>query len=212
MKYKGDYRPSQLLCPTSFEWVAFDEAVKILDRFSFSPLRSDLAEQRALLGGEKLDLGVLNQYFNLNQLTSEGVTSLTPLLREWIDLSGDEELNNSSTSGSVERNHNFIGSSSAKISKSKMNTISANNVDNKGHSKLSIKVPLSARDDEQSLESGFTGLTDNYYSLQSASPVVTSADRPQRGVVGQPQDAAIYQICIQEDTVNKIHSVDHTVG
>mmetsp|Transcript_1455 Transcript_1455/g.3752 ORF Transcript_1455/g.3752 Transcript_1455/m.3752 type:complete len:124 (-) Transcript_1455:86-457(-) len=42
MAYKADYRPAELLCPTSLEWFAFDEA-----------LRAKMAEH----GGRLLSLG-----------------------------------------------------------------------------------------------------------------------------------------------------------
>eukprot|EP00597_Dinobryon_sp_UTEXLB2267_P007434 CAMPEP_0170080602 /NCGR_PEP_ID=MMETSP0019_2-20121128/16703_1 /TAXON_ID=98059 /ORGANISM="Dinobryon sp., Strain UTEXLB2267" /LENGTH=309 /DNA_ID=CAMNT_0010294663 /DNA_START=125 /DNA_END=1051 /DNA_ORIENTATION=+ len=46
MKYKAEYKPSELLCPTSLEWIPLDKCIPILDKFSFSPLREDLALER----------------------------------------------------------------------------------------------------------------------------------------------------------------------
>jgi arginyl-tRNA---protein transferase len=52
MKYKAEYQPSELLCPTSLNWVPFFTCKPLLDRFSFTPfvdpalkLRLSLAEK-----------------------------------------------------------------------------------------------------------------------------------------------------------------------
>ena len=49
MKYKGDYAPSELLCPTSLEWFPLASCVHRLDRFRFTPFREDLAVRREAL-------------------------------------------------------------------------------------------------------------------------------------------------------------------
>lgn len=49
MRYKGEYKPSELLCPTTLEWVPLSESTSILNKFNFSPLEPHLAAQRALI-------------------------------------------------------------------------------------------------------------------------------------------------------------------
>lgn len=46
MKYKGEYAPSELLCPTTREWHRLEECVPLLDRHRFTPFRDDLAAAR----------------------------------------------------------------------------------------------------------------------------------------------------------------------
>mmetsp|Transcript_104226 Transcript_104226/g.204440 ORF Transcript_104226/g.204440 Transcript_104226/m.204440 type:complete len:489 (-) Transcript_104226:116-1582(-) len=56
MKYKGEYKPSELLCPTTLQWYPLHEhCINILDKFRFSPFEPSLAAQRALL---PIDVGV----------------------------------------------------------------------------------------------------------------------------------------------------------
>lgn len=47
MKYKGEYQPSDLLCPTTMTWIPFSEARLLLDQHSFTPLTKSLAEERS---------------------------------------------------------------------------------------------------------------------------------------------------------------------
>jgi arginine-tRNA-protein transferase len=54
MKYKGEYQPSELLCPTSLEWQPFAACAPVLDKHNFSPLRPDLAA--VYEGAEKEEL------------------------------------------------------------------------------------------------------------------------------------------------------------
>ena len=43
MKYKADYRPSQLLCPTTFQWYDLEASLPLLRLHKFTPLDSQLA-------------------------------------------------------------------------------------------------------------------------------------------------------------------------
>lgn len=49
MKYKGEYQPAELLCPTTLQYYPYAEAMTHLSKFKFSPLEPHLAAQRALL-------------------------------------------------------------------------------------------------------------------------------------------------------------------
>jgi arginine-tRNA-protein transferase len=56
MKYKGEYKPSDLLCPTTLQWYPLHpHCADVLSKYRFSPLEPSLAEKRARLGD--LDVG-----------------------------------------------------------------------------------------------------------------------------------------------------------
>lgn len=63
MRYKGEYKPSDLLCPTTFQWFPLHpHCSDVLDKFNFSPLEPSLAARRALVladvgGGDAGDTG-----------------------------------------------------------------------------------------------------------------------------------------------------------
>lgn len=50
MNYKGDYAPSELLCPTTLKWFPTSECRTLLDAFNFSPLDPSLATSRSDIG------------------------------------------------------------------------------------------------------------------------------------------------------------------
>ena len=49
MRYKGEYKPSELLCPTSLQWFPIEQSILLLDENKFSPLHSQLARERKRL-------------------------------------------------------------------------------------------------------------------------------------------------------------------
>ena len=53
MRYKGEYKPSELLCHTTSEWFPLDQCVPLLEAYSFSPFEPNLAKQRAEIGFER---------------------------------------------------------------------------------------------------------------------------------------------------------------
>ena len=46
MSYKGDYRPAELLCPTSLQWYPLEQCKELLKDFSFTPFEGSLAARR----------------------------------------------------------------------------------------------------------------------------------------------------------------------
>lgn len=46
MKYKGEYKPSQLLCPGTLDWFDLEQCVPLLDINKFTPFSKQLAEER----------------------------------------------------------------------------------------------------------------------------------------------------------------------
>lgn len=115
MRYKGDYRPSELLCPRTFTWVPLMSCIAILERFKFSPLVEPFSSERAALTDDKVDDSEQLQQFvapppqnskeivgslpinllslgmtvRLGQLTDRGQEILKPLLTTWVHLAGE---------------------------------------------------------------------------------------------------------------------------
>ena len=58
MRYKGEYRPSELLCPVTMTWRPLDQCIPLLDCFAFTPLDPRLTEVRAAKGVNQYDLVV----------------------------------------------------------------------------------------------------------------------------------------------------------
>jgi arginine-tRNA-protein transferase len=50
MRYKSEYMPSDLLCPTTLQWFPYNQCVPLLDAFNFTPLDPSLALIRAAKG------------------------------------------------------------------------------------------------------------------------------------------------------------------
>lgn len=49
MRYKAEYRPSELLCPTTLKWFPYEHCKKLLDKFNFTPFDPALADERAVI-------------------------------------------------------------------------------------------------------------------------------------------------------------------
>lgn len=93
MRYKAEYRPSQLLCPTTYEWVDAEEAIAKLQRES--PLKNcctlvpQLAERtpdidtEAALSQIQMEIGQDN-LITVSMLTPDGQDFVKPLLKEFL--------------------------------------------------------------------------------------------------------------------------------
>ena len=59
MRYKGEYEPSELLCPTALDWHPYKESIKLIEKNKFSPLNKSLIpEFEAILVQEKVDKSI----------------------------------------------------------------------------------------------------------------------------------------------------------
>ena len=69
MRYKGEYEPSELLCPTALDWHPYKESVTLLEKNKFSPLNQTfVAEFEAVLEKEKVDkINAKNDDKNIDQ-------------------------------------------------------------------------------------------------------------------------------------------------
>lgn len=106
MRYKADYQPSELLCPTAFDWHPLESCLPLLNQYRFTPFREDLSQRRALVpeGGElkefaplslplsgspnvntiPLEVGNHRQVIHISHLTRAGQEIVRKLLIEWI--------------------------------------------------------------------------------------------------------------------------------
>jgi len=46
MRYKGEYTPSELRCPTTHDWVPLTDCIPYLERFKFTPLKAEKLNER----------------------------------------------------------------------------------------------------------------------------------------------------------------------
>lgn len=93
MRYKAEYKPSQLLCPTTYEWVDADEAVAKLKRESPIKHCCTLAKQipeeapsfdaESFLTQIQMDIGQDNA-ITVDMLTPEGQEIVKPILHEFL--------------------------------------------------------------------------------------------------------------------------------
>lgn len=54
MRYKGEYKPSELLCSKTYQWIPLDECIPLLEEFKFTPFASPYREIRRELFRRKL--------------------------------------------------------------------------------------------------------------------------------------------------------------
>ncbi|RYH29995.1 hypothetical protein EON65_06655 [archaeon] len=112
MRYKGEYAPSELLCPTTSTWHPLDEVKPLLDRFKFTPLDPAKAQERAALGEAateaqldaflpmpnslKQDVQKLRIHsdlhgdFTFSELTKSSQATLAPILGRWVRWAGSD--------------------------------------------------------------------------------------------------------------------------
>ena len=107
MKYKAEYQPSDLLCPTTLKWIPFSDAAPILNKYKFSPLEKTLAEERDSIGEdtdqlykyvpiiegsisiEEIQLSIASSdIVNINHMTRKGQQFLKPILEEFSSFVG----------------------------------------------------------------------------------------------------------------------------
>lgn len=99
MRYKGDYRPSELLCPETYHWVDADEAKRIMRRDS--PVRNCCRlyysdkngathddDSKDFIDGLALDVGV-DRLVDLSMLQEQGQALVRPLLQEFVKEAGN---------------------------------------------------------------------------------------------------------------------------
>lgn len=114
MRYKGEYKPSELLCPSGKAWVPLSRCVQILDRHKFSPfteplvaLRKEIADddETALeqlvrsvdftsrISSVLMFLAQHDLVLRIDDLTKEGRNVLSPVLSELLTYIGEDLVN-----------------------------------------------------------------------------------------------------------------------
>mmetsp|Transcript_37360 Transcript_37360/g.47637 ORF Transcript_37360/g.47637 Transcript_37360/m.47637 type:complete len:110 (+) Transcript_37360:1-330(+) len=95
MRYKGDYRPSELLCPETYCWVPLTSCLDVFRKTKYSRLFIDQSEEKkeedcslpSHADPEILRLLVGVPFpVTLSQLTEEGQKILQPVLSEFCTL------------------------------------------------------------------------------------------------------------------------------
>ena len=61
MRYKGEYKPSELLCPCTLQWHDLQDSLQHLNKFNFCPLDSNLANKRYLIAENEIILQKKNR-------------------------------------------------------------------------------------------------------------------------------------------------------
>lgn len=61
MRYKGEYKPSELLCPVTNQWYLLADVVDKIERYKFTPFEENLFQRRVAL--ENQDPTVLEQLY-----------------------------------------------------------------------------------------------------------------------------------------------------
>lgn len=110
MKYKGEYKPSELLCPMTMQWFNLEKSVPLLEKHKFTPLEPVQAALRDEIASDdpedlkkfcyevlpkpdvnKIVIGIGNgRLVHLHQLNERGVEYLTPILEELLHYVGPE--------------------------------------------------------------------------------------------------------------------------
>eukprot|EP01038_Epipyxis_sp_PR26KG_P009262 gene9262-12477_t len=84
MRYKAEYQPSDLLCPTSLKWISFYECKPLLDRFRFTPFDPELVPLRESIN-DTVDIN--NDDENVKKVVSDENGNEVSKLLEELDLS-----------------------------------------------------------------------------------------------------------------------------
>ncbi|KAL8192890.1 hypothetical protein R6Q57_027338 [Mikania cordata] len=90
MRYKASYRPSELLCPLRYEWVAFDIAKRLLDKKKYVVL-SDFGtlQNEVSLLPDALEDQIEQEYYESNDIRIDGDEEMSECVFE--DSDDDDE-------------------------------------------------------------------------------------------------------------------------
>jgi arginyl-tRNA---protein transferase len=94
MRYKADYRPSQLLCPVTFQWMPLEQARRVMQQDDDSPPRRDGAlyksdDDDTAAASVFLHLGV-DTLLTVDMLPASGQAVVRPLVREFARRAGPQ--------------------------------------------------------------------------------------------------------------------------
>jgi arginyl-tRNA---protein transferase len=95
MRYKADYRPSQLLCPVTFQWMPLEQARRLMQDDDGPPRRdgalykSDDNDAAAAAASVFLHLGV-DTLLTVDMLPASGQAVVRPLVREFARRAGPQ--------------------------------------------------------------------------------------------------------------------------
>lgn len=98
MRYKADYHPSQLLCPSTLQWVDAQEGQMTLDKESperhccrlfLGEVARDETDETTIMESISLHVG-LPDLVTLNMLHPNGQEIVRPLVQEFVEHVGPE--------------------------------------------------------------------------------------------------------------------------
>lgn len=111
MKYKGEYKPSELLCPTTMKWFDLESSIPLLEKHAFTPLDPSLAEARSKISTANHDslqdfifkeapvpdlnrvpllIGNAGRLLSLKDMSPGAIQYLGPILQELLEYVGAE--------------------------------------------------------------------------------------------------------------------------
>jgi len=77
MRYKSEYMPSDLLCPTTLQWFPYHQCAPLLDAFNFSPFDPKLAAIRAAKGSEDSEYKMVDAKIDLSEFKPQFFTDFS---------------------------------------------------------------------------------------------------------------------------------------
>ena len=91
MRYKGQYKPSELLCPETFQWVPISHALPILEVSKYSKLAKD-APSEVFNPKDVNRIPVLfkDKIYALDSFTSSGQKQLRPQMEAYLKVVGSQ--------------------------------------------------------------------------------------------------------------------------
>jgi len=76
MRYKGEYAPSELRCPTTHEWIPLADCIAYLDKYKFTPLQKQFVQQRDEIEAKYADVPAGESAAVTKKRKSEALKSL----------------------------------------------------------------------------------------------------------------------------------------
>jgi len=91
MRYKGQYKPSDLVCPETLEWVPLADAIPKLEASKYSRLKEGTgSDGNKPVQIQEVPILLRNSIVHINELNKKGQDILKPKLEEWFQKVGPE--------------------------------------------------------------------------------------------------------------------------
>jgi len=94
MRYKAQYKPSDLLCPENFEWVPLSDCLPKLNATKYTRLLTQtptlLSEKKKQEIIRKIPVFYQSKVICISDLTKKGQSVLHPILLQWLERVGSQ--------------------------------------------------------------------------------------------------------------------------